>query len=180
MEFRKFGRKEHDATLAKWEAEGEVAELFPGEVARKFAWVGAAIDDEEKAGAHRMLAYGIFQPESDIAIATCELVLSDRGLIAGKWLKLLNIVVSPEIDNALRSEDMFATDLAVSAYKTAVLGAFSERLNHEADTLKLYGRSDELLRFFMILLVTINQDSKSPLRARKEGRWIVITTENGK
>ncbi|GAB1409286.1 hypothetical protein MASR1M90_04400 [Desulfovibrionales bacterium] len=62
---------------------------------------------------------------------------------------------------------------AVEIFRTAVLGSFSERLTHEADTLKLYGRTDGLMQFLLVLMTTIhNQDTI--LKARKDGRWLVI------
>lgn len=173
MEFRLFDRQDLDGTLSKWKAEAEAADFFPNEVEQRLAWVGDSLDAPAQQN-HRELAYGVFQPGEKISIATCQLVLSDRGSLVGRWLKMLKVTLSPEIENAIRQDDAEAISLGVQAYKTAVLGSFAERLTHEADTLKLYGRSDEILRFLMVLLGIINEDSSSKLSARKEGRWLVI------
>lgn len=173
MEFRQFANGDYEATLAKWMAEAEAGDLFPNEVQQRLNWIPSTflqVDGQSQ----KQLAYGVFQPGSSIAIATCELILADRGALAERWLKMLKVTLSPEIELAVQAEDMEATNVAVNAYKAAVLGSFNERLTHDADTLKLYGRNDELLRFLMVLLVTIGQDPSSKLSAKKEGRWLVI------
>lgn len=175
MEFRQFSNEDYAATLAKWMAEAEEpsADLFPNEVQQRLAWIPGTFAGGN-GNSHRTLAYGVFQPGNNIAVATCELILTDRGALAGRWLKMLKVTLSPEIELAVQAEDMTAMDVAVSAYKAAVLGSFSERLTHDADTLKLYGRTDDLLRFLMVLMVTIGQDPSAKLSAKREGRWLVI------
>lgn len=176
MEFRKIERQDYDATLKKWVGEAEAKDLFPHEVKSKLGWIIETFS-EQGPQSHKQLAYGVFAPGSHVAIAVCDLVLTDRGALAGRWLKMLKVTLAPELEFALQEEDMTAMTIAVNAYRTAVIGTFAERLNHEADTLKLYGRNDELLRFLMLLLVAINQDNGLKLHARKEGRWLVIKSQ---
>uniref|UniRef100_A0A6M3M5E5 Uncharacterized protein n=1 Tax=viral metagenome TaxID=1070528 RepID=A0A6M3M5E5_9ZZZZ len=173
MEFRQFDQHDWVATLAKWMAEAESGDLFPNEVQQRLAWIEGTLTTGADQSP-KQLAYGVFAPRSQIAIATCELVLTDRGALAERWLKMLKVTLSPEIELAVQAEDMEATNIAVNAYKAAVLGSFSERLTHDADTLKLYGRNDELLRFLMVLMITISQDPSLKLSATREGRWLVI------
>jgi hypothetical protein len=173
MEFRRIEPADYDATLAKWMAEAESGDLFPNEVQQRLNWIPETFLPAD-GQSQKQLAYGVFQRDSNIAIATCELILADSGALAERWLKMLKVTLSPEIELAVQSDDMEATDVAVNAYKAAVLGSFHVRLTHDADTLKLYGRNDELLRFLMVLLVTIGQDPSSKLSAKKEGRWLVI------
>lgn len=173
MEFRLIDQIDFDATLAKWMEEAEAGDLFPNEVENRLNWIKETFSKAQDQS-HTLLAYGVFQPENEVAIATCELVLSDRGALSGRWLKMLKVTLSPEVELAVQAEDMDAINIAVNAYKVAVLGSFAERLTHDADTLKLYGRSDEMLRFLMVLLVVINQDKTHKLSAKKDGRWLVI------
>lgn len=176
MEFRRIVQADYDATLEKWVGEAEANDLFPHEVRSKLGWIVDTLGDQGRQS-HRQLAYGVFAPDSNVAIAVCDLVLTDRGALAGRWLKMLKITLAPELEVALQEEDMTAMTIAVNAYRTAVMGTFAERLNHDADTLKLYGRDDEMLRFLMLLLVTINQDDAVKLSAKKEGRWLVIKSQ---
>lgn len=176
MEFRKIEQQDFDATVQKWVGEAEDNDLFPHEVKSKLGWIAETFCDQGNQS-HKQLAYGVFAPGSNVAIAVCDLVLTDRGALAGRWLKMLKVTLAPELEFALQEEDMTAMTIAVSAYRSAVMGTFAERLNHEADTLKLYGRTDEMLRFLMLLLVAINQDNGLKLNARKEGRWLVINSQ---
>lgn len=174
MEFRIFTKEDHSATLEKWEAEATAADLFPNEVQERLCWIDNALQASSKAREFsKTLPYGVFQPGNNIAVATCELVLTDKGAAGGRWLKMLRVVLSPEVTFAVEQEDVTGIQVAVNAYKAAVLGSFVERLTHDADTLKLYGRSDGHLKFLSLLMATITQ-TESKLSARKEGRWIVI------
>lgn len=179
MEFRKFDRQSFDATLTQWRNEAERCDCFPEEVTRKLEWIDKALlAGEDTKQAHRVMAYGVFNEGQQIAAATCELILSDRGQLAGKWLKLLKVTLSPEIESLIENSDVQAVDLGVKAYKAATLGAYDARLEHEADTLKLFGRNDDLLRFQMILMTFIQQDPQnSSIKASKEGRWIVLKSD---
>ncbi|MDT0137738.1 hypothetical protein [Acidovorax sp. PRC11] len=173
MEFRKFTQQEYEATLAKWTKEAEDCDCFPEEVPRKLAFIQESLGPTQGSVFQR-LAYGLFANDEPVATGVCELVLSNKGLLGGKWIKLMNLVLSPEIDTKMQDEDMAAMHAAVSAYKAAALGAFSVRLEHDADTLKLYARNDQQLRFLMVLLATIKDDSSSNLRASRQGRWLVL------
>lgn len=175
MEFLPFTEQKYRATLDKWCTEAEHYDAFPQEVERRLQCVVDALGGAAK-GRHQTMAYGVFLPGSDIAVCTCELVLSDRGQLAGKWLKMLSITMSPEVDFLLCQEDYSATQTIVQAYKAAVLGSFAVRLDHDADTLKLYGRSDSQLKFLMALLAVLEESQDSGLSAKREGRWLVLRT----
>jgi hypothetical protein len=175
MEFRLITQDDFSATLDKWKEEAVEADIFPNEVENKIAWIAQTLDaPAKKHDFNKLLAYGVFRPGSNIAAGICELVLSDKGAKAGKWLKMLKVTLAPEIVTSLENEDVQGTHVAIEVYKAAVLGAFTERLNHDADTLKLYGRTDEHLRFLVILMATL--DERDGFTVKKEGRWIVIKT----
>lgn len=174
MEFRQFTLETYRATLEKWTHEAEQHECFPDEVMRKLKWIEESFSLENGRNPNRQIAYGVFQNGESIAICVCDLVLSDRGQLVGRWLKLLNVTLSPEIDVLMQCEDLGAVQTAVQAYKAATLGAFEARLEHDADTLKLYGRNDELLKFQMTLLAVLQESEKLTIKASKEGRWLVL------
>lgn len=179
MEFRLFDRNTYRATLAQWCQEAEKWDCFPEEVTRKLRWIEEAIEANlDPKGSHKVIPYGVFVHGQDIAAATCELVLSDLGKANGKWLKLLKVTLSPEIEMLIEDRDFAATELAVQAYKSATLGAYDARLEHEADTLKLFGRNDDLLRFQMILMAFLQTDPENAsMKATKEGRWLVLKSD---
>lgn len=174
MEFRQFSQQDTQETVIKWDEEASRYDCFPDEVHQKLAPLTkpAATGAEDKR--NKTLHYGVFLDGRHDAIALCEMVLSDRGTIGGKWLKMLKLTMSPEVDTQVIEDHPGAIDTVVQAYRTAVIGAFSERMNHEADTLKLYGRSEEQLKFLVLLIAFINQDHGHELVATKEGRWLVV------
>lgn len=175
MDFRQFTPADFEATLKKWESEAIEHECFPDEVQQKLGPVKASFTGS-LGEVNTALYYGVFQPGQTIATALCSLVLSNRGQLGGKWLKMLTLTLSPEVDTLKMEENFEATALAVDAYKAAVKGAFAARLEHEADTLKLYGRSEEQLQFLMVMLTIINKDPQPELIAKREGRWLVLRT----
>lgn len=173
LEFRLVSNSDYQATLVRWREEAEAADLFPNEAENLLSWIPDALEKNQKEDFAKQLAYGIFKPENCSADAICELVLTDKGNAGGRWLKLLKVTLSPKIFNSIENEDAEGINAAVEIFRTAVLGSFSERLTHEADTLKLYGRTDGLMQFLLVLMTTIhNQDTI--LKARKDGRWLVI------
>lgn len=177
MEFRQFDRETYLATLDKWRSEAEKHDCFPEEVDRKLRWIGEALDAAcaPRATQHAVIPYGVFAPGESIAAATCEIVLSDRGARTGKWLKLLKVTMSPEIEVLTEYEDQVAIEVTVKAYRSATLGAYNSRLEHEADTLKLYGRNAHLQEFQTLLMESIQQDQQhGAIVASQEGRWLVL------
>ena len=176
MEFRQFDKHSFQATLKAWELQAEEAGMFPGEQAAKLSQVEKTLLSNSNDSQHKDLAYAVFRQGCDVALASCELVLSDRGSLSGRWLKMLKVVLCPEIDAGFQENNVDATSLAVSVYRCAVLGSFSERLNHEADTLKLYGRDHTMMQFLATLFTSIPQGDPD-LHASKEGRWLVIRSK---
>lgn len=177
MDFRKFDQTSFDATREKWRAEAETFDCFPDEIDRKLDWIRCAISKDKSAPQeqHEVMPYGVFMNGGNIAAATCELVLSSQGALNGKWLKLLKVTLSPEIETKAEDEDFAAITTAVQAYTAAMLGAYNARLTHDANTLKLFGRNNEQLKFLMTLMSVIKQDpSNASLDASRQGRWLVL------
>jgi hypothetical protein len=175
MEFRLFEQIDYNETREKWSEEALERDFFPDEVDRHLRVVKDYLGGADDAQ-HRSLAYGVFNPGSHVAAGVCSLVLSDRGVANGKWLKLLDVRISPEASALLSEDDVDAAQCVVHVYKAAVNGAFEARLDHEADTLKLYGRNDSQLQFLTVLLAVIRDDDSSNIAAKRAGRWLVINT----
>jgi hypothetical protein len=176
MEFRQFDRNTFEATRAKWRSEAEEYDCFPDEVDRKLQWIEEALSGASPHTAQQaVIPYGVFAPGESIAAATCELVLSHRGSLTGKWLKLLKVTMSPEIEVLTEEEDQAAIELTVNAYRAATLGAYNSRLEHAADTLKLFGRNARLQEFQTLLMQSIQRDPQHrPIIASQQGRWLVL------
>lgn len=177
MHFQRLDQEALSASLSKWRDQASKYDFFPEDVDRKLAWAQEALSLKKHPDAHQVIPYGVFLDEGEeSAIAVCELVLSNRGTKVGKWLKLLRITLSPEIEILAEEKDTNAVKTAIAVYRTATVGAFSERLNHSADTLKLYGRNQEQLELLIALLSTV-EDAPS-LEATREGRWLILRSNS--
>lgn len=174
MEFRQFDLQDYEATRAKWLEESVTYDCFPAEVEGKLDPVKAWLDGHGADEPNKTVHYGVFQPGQKVALAHCEMVLSNKGSKVQTWLKLIKLTLSPEVDTLQLQEEMAAIQTAVKAYKTAVLGAFAERVVLDADTLKIYGRNEEQLRLLIQMMSLINEDQAAGISATKEGRWLVL------
>lgn len=172
MQFEQLNQQTYQSTLARWALEAEVNDGFPNEVKRKLRWVDELLSNSKNDPNQQSLAYGVFTAGSDAAVAVCELVIS-RKTVNERWLKLLSVALSPELETKVEEGDVDAIQTAVMAYRTAVSGAFDAQLEHNADTLKLYGRNEAMLKLLATLLATL-QSSGSDFDAKKEGRWLVL------
>lgn len=172
MRFEQLDRKNYEATLQRWTWEAEANDRFPHEVERKLRWIGDLLADANGDPNNKSLAYGVFAEYSEVPAAVCELIIS-RKTINERWLKLLSVTLSPEVEARVEEGDVDAILTAVMAYRTAVSGAFDAQLEHQADTLKLYGRNEDMLKLLSTLLVTL-QSSGTDFDAKKEGRWLVL------
>lgn len=144
----------------------------PHEVERKLRWVSELLSNGKADPNYRSLAYGVFTEGSDVPVAVCELVIS-RKTMNERWLKLLRVSFSPGLEAKVEAGDVEAIQTAVMAYRTAVSGAFDAQLEHNADTLKLYGRNEAMRQLLTTLLTTLKL-SGSGFDAKKEGRWLVL------
>lgn len=172
MEFELIDQKTYETTLSRWAWEADVNDGFPHEVERKLQWVGEFLANKANDPNNKSLAYGIFVKGSEVPAAICELVIS-RKTINERWLKLLSVTLSPEIETKVGEGDVDAIQTAVTVYRTAVAGAFDAQLEHKADTLKLYGRNEDMLKLLATLLATL-QSAGTDFDAKKEGRWLVL------
>lgn len=172
MQFEQLNQHSYEATLKRWTWEAEANDVFPNEVERKLSWIGELLPSSKGDANNQSLAYGVFTAGSEVPAAVCELVIS-RKTASERWLKLLSVILSPEVEAKVEAGDVDAIQTAVIAYRTAVSGAFDAQLEHNADTLKLYGRNEAMLKLLTTLLATL-QSSGSDFDAKKEGRWLVL------
>jgi hypothetical protein len=71
---------------------------------------------------------------------------------------MLKITLSPELETLVQLENTDAILTVVQAYKTAMLGAFNARLEHEANVLKLYARNEDQLSLHSALLTSLQEN----------------------
>jgi len=172
MQFEQLNQQAYEATLKRWTWEADVNDGFPHEVERKLRWIDELLSNGKGDANNQSLAYGVFTEGAEVPVAVCELVIS-RKTVSERWLKLLSVMLSPEVEAKVEAGDVDAIQTAVMAYRAAVSGSFNAQLEHNADTLKLYGRNEAMLKLLTTLLATL-QSSGSDFDAKKEGRWLVL------
>lgn len=125
-------------------------------------------------GVPEAFAYGLFYKEDKHADAILEVCYTRSGR---KWLKLLDLTMSPEIDSGFATQSIDIHRLT-HLYSAAIIGVVSlTATSHPAKTVKLYARSGTLLAFFRGVGAYIEQQGDSGLRASIEDRWLVFRSK---
>jgi hypothetical protein len=115
--FKPFTTQLLEATKKSWLEDAEKSNAFLPDVEQQLDWVGKHIELKDDTSC----AYGVFENESKIATAVCELVVS-RPSARGKWIKFLRLRLRPEIDAGIFANDSKAVLRTVDAYICSVVG----------------------------------------------------------
>jgi alpha-N-acetylglucosamine transferase len=158
-------QKEWDRQIAK-----DPDEILRSQYDRIFSWAAGHID----YGNHQLdtFAYGLFHDGKHQADAIVEVSYAKAGR---KWLKMLDLHLSPELDAAFYDQTVDLSRMS-QLFTAAIFGVLHlTDTAHRADTVKLYGRSGTLLSFLKGVATYINDRSKTPgLTVAIEGRWLVF------
>lgn len=159
-----------------WEAEiidlGD--KIFPSEHQRVLAWAATKIQADAAAG--ESVAYVVSEVHSGAPGAIVELVHSSRG--RDKWLKMLDITLSPALDFSILSQDLEATKRAVGIFAATVSAVLQMGRDLPATVVKLYGRGQYQMTFLTYfgteLQSLLSKEGIKSLTVTIEGRWLVI------
>lgn len=171
MYFEQFNSSTYEEALEIWSKEAETCNIFPQEVVRQLKWIKESLSTQATVQSSS-LAYGVFTQKDKSPVAVCELVISQKGK-NNRWMKLLNVTLSPAMEAKVEAKDLKAIKTAVTAYRTAVAGSFDAKNDHDIDTLKLYGRNKTMLDLLITTYAAL-EDSESFEEIKKEGRWLVL------
>jgi hypothetical protein len=171
-ELRKFDADSLRNTIDGWQAQMKAKPLSVArpQYDRIFEWVPEHVgyDDAQEEN----FAYGIFLGTSTCADAIAEVTYTKSGR---KWLKLLDLHLSPEIDAAFFEQTIDLHRIS-ALFSEAVIGVVKLTGNaHPSTTVKLFARSGTLLAFFRGLgaYIETQMDYKGP-KITIEGRWLVL------
>lgn len=113
--------------------------------------------------------------DSEKTWAIVHLVQSQKG--SSSWIKLMDIYMSPDIDAKPDSE--YSTKKRLQVFVAALVGIFSiSSAANNADTIKVYGRTDALIAFLrgmhdrLSTMETIG--TIKGINVSLEGRWLVF------
>lgn len=168
FDFRTFDGASFAATKEAWMADAASGEGFAPDVEQSMTWTAghiALVDNE--------VAYGIFDKSSQIAVGICELAIT-KPSIRGKWVKMIRLRLRPTIEGMLFKNDPDGVVIAVSAYVSSVLGVYHVKNEHKATIIKVYGRTQEQMRFLTLLSAALKKGGEATFESKIEGRWLVL------
>lgn len=173
LEFKPFTAQSLESTKKSWLKDAEKENAFLPDVEQQMDWVEKHIEQQDDAP----VAYGVFTGDSKVATAVCELVVA-RLSVRSKWIKMLRLRLRPSIDAGIFSNDPKAVTEAVDSYICCVVGVLGLKKQHQANTIKIYGRTQEQIKF-LTLFSTKLQDQfelseQKTIKSSIEGRWLVI------
>lgn len=170
-DFRKFGVEEIEATAKEWTHAAAKGLAFPADVEQVLDWVRT----HTAAGNGDSTAYGVFPEGSKVASGICEVVVT-RRTARSAWVKFLRLRLRPSLEDALFRKEVEAVREATEIFMTGVLGVFGLKVQHQANTLKIFGRTNEQLSFLAGLASALQQRAKG-MSVMIEGRWLVCTNK---
>ncbi len=166
--FRAFDEVKFAATRASWLEDATANEAFVPDIEQVMAW----IEGHMVLTDHGM-AYGVFREHDPAAVGVCELAIT-KPSVRGKWVKLIRLRLSPRIESAIFKNDPDGLATALNAYVAAILGVHEVKDQHQASRIKVYGRTQEQMRFLTMLLTKLNEKKYSSFIATIEGRWLTL------
>lgn len=165
--FEQFSPETATATRKGWQLDAAKGLAFEPEQERLFDWVDAHRDVVENDA----VAFGIFDQKDQVALGVCEVTIQ-RKTARSKWVKMLRLHLKPSIDASLQAGD---ADQAMSVFVVSMRGSIALQLAHSANTLKVYGRTNEQLNFLKALLQHLTTATAGkPIKASIEGRFLSI------
>lgn len=164
-----------EETCDAWQkaVERHKSEVFSTEFDRIIDWVRQKVSYDEPS--ESSFAYGIFEGEALVASAVVEIIYQRTGR---RWLKMLNLHLSPDLDAKLNG-DSIDSDVLSGIYSEAIVGTIRLTGRHPTDTVKLYARSATLLGFLRGVTSSLHRQEDLPFDVSTEGRWMVIRTHMG-
>lgn len=167
--FEKFTQETATASRDAWVKEANEGLAFVTEIQRLFDWV----DTHQDITSNDSVAFGIFDEKKQEALGICEITIQ-RRTIRSKWVKMLRLHLRPSIEVGLNAGD---SDKAMDIFVQSMQGSMGLQLLHQANTLKVYGRTNEQLNFLKALLVRLQAalNTVNTVRASIEGRFLTIS-----
>lgn len=167
--FAAFTNETLDTTCKTWAAEARKGEAFPGEVEQVLDWVKKSTVPADG----KTCAYGIFPDGDKCATGICDVVVSKQG--RRTWVKHLRLRLRPSLDDKLFDRNTEAVTTAMEVFGHSAAGAMALKTEHNASTLKVYGRTKEQLSFLQAAAAALKKLSNRHAISI-EGRFLVITS----
>lgn len=168
MEFRSFTEQSVQATRKRWLKLAKENNGFAPDIEQVLNWTEAHTRIVENE-----IAYGVFSAGSDSAIGICELIVTRKSSKVG-WVKFIRLRLDPEIDAQIFNNKSEGVVSAVEAYIACVVGVLGVKDAHDASTIKVYGRTQEQMKFLTVLSASLQKREMLKFTSEIEGRWLVL------
>lgn len=170
MQFKQFDATSMAATRRAWCEDSESTGAFLPDVEQQLDWAESHVQLTDNE-----IACGIFKDDhTQVASAICELIVTRKSSRA-KWIKFIRLRLRPTIDSQIFNNDPAGLTAAIQAYIACVLGVFHMKNEHKANTIKVYGRTQQQMQFLAGLSAGLNKMDGITFKASIEGRWLVLT-----
>lgn len=167
-EFKPFTDARFEATRDAWLADAAEGLAFPPEVERLQEWVDSHRQHKENDAA----AYGVFAKGKNVALGISEVIVHRRS-VHSKWVKMLRLSLKPSVDAELQDGE---PDKAMDVFVASISGVLVLQLQHQASTLKIYGRTHQQLSFLKALVARLN-GKPGQHTASIQGRFLVLESK---
>lgn len=166
---KSFDENTYQATSKAWLKRTKGGNSFPTEAEQVLEWVHSHMVIDVQGDS---VAFGLFKDGVDVASAVAEISIQ-RKSSRSRWMKMLRVRLSPELEDGVFQKSMEALQDVQAAYVAAVGGVLKLKFEHDASTLKIYGRSAEQLAFLQVLALKMEEALKNH-KVSMNGRWLVI------
>lgn len=167
MTFKPFTPTLMEQTRVAWIAEAEEGKAFLPDVMQAIEWA-----TQHTSLSDNGMAYGVFETGSDVAVGICEVAISHPSRQA--WVKLLRLRLRPRVEDEIFQNKPEGIRSALDAYIKAVIGVYAVKSAHNASTIKVYGRTQEQVKFLTLLTAALQAMKDLTFQAQIEGRWLVL------
>jgi hypothetical protein len=168
MEFKLFTPSSLNATRAGWTRDISDGEGFLPDIEQQLDWTEKHLTLTDNS-----VAYGVFETNGHIAVGICELVIT-KPEPKKAWVKFLRLRLRPKVESLLLSNEKAGIKAAIEAYVACVVGVFHVKNAHNASIIKVYGRTQEQVRFLTFLDVALQNQKEAKFKSSIEGRWLVL------
>lgn len=168
---RRFDEDSLKATVAEWQKQltRMSGAIFPVAYDQVLSWAAKHMDYAKGEN----FSYGVFSDGSHAAEGIVDVIYTRTG---NKWLKMMNLTLSPEHDVAFSTQSL-DFDTLTSLFTAAIVGTFELSLEHKAKVVKLFGRTNVMLAFLTglaaVMTERLKESSAPKLKVSIEGRWLV-------
>lgn len=167
--FAEFSAASLDATEKAWCDDADAGLAFRPDIEQQMSWAR-----EHRVVTNNSVAYGVFEKGKNVAVGICELVIT-QPTKRGKWIKVLRLRLRPKVEDQIFRNDKQGLMTAIDAYVTCVQGVFAVKNEHKATTIKVYGRTQEQVKFLTLLSAALEKrPGEATFRSSIEGRWLVL------